>query len=135
MKNSFHLLFVVLLVVIWSCGGGKTGSNDESAEKSQSEAKSLKKNKAGDELISSCEDFLDSYEEWVNLYIEAIRAYKDDPFNKDKMTKYMQAMTEASVWAEDWVKLHTCAMQEKYQKRFQEIADKAEKELEGMGLE
>jgi hypothetical protein len=135
MKKLLNLLFVISLVIIWSCGGGKTGGSDESAEKSPSEAKSLKKSKAGDELISSCEDFLDSYEEWVDLYIEAIRAYKDDPLNKDKMTKYMQAMTEASVWAEDWVKLHTCAVQEKYQKRFQEIADKAEKELEGMGFE
>jgi tRNA U54 and U55 pseudouridine synthase Pus10 len=135
MKKLLNLLFVISLVIIWSCGGGKSGSSDESTEKSQSETKSMKKSKTEDELISSCEDFLDSYEEWVDLYIEAIRAYKDDPLNKDKMTKYMQAMTEASVWAEDWVKLHTCAVQEKYQKRFEEIADKAEKELEEMGFE
>jgi hypothetical protein len=134
MKKILNLLFVISLVVVWSCGGGKSGGSDESDEKSASEAKSLKKSKAGDELISSCEDFLDSYEEWVDLYIEAIRAYKDDPLNKDKMNKYMQAMTEESVWAEDWVKLHTCAMQEKYQKRFEEIADKAARELEGMGF-
>ena len=135
MKKLLSLLFVASLMIICSCGGGKSGNNEESQEESSSEAKSMKKDKAGDNLISTCEDFLDSYEEWVDLYIEAMRDYKENPYDKDKMTKYMQAMTEASVWAQDWVKLHTCAMQLKYQKRFEEIADRVNKELEAMGIE
>jgi len=136
MKKLLSLLFVASLIIIYSCGGGKSGNKDEpSEERSSTEAKSMKKDKAGDDLISNCEDFLDSYEKWVDLYLEAIRGYKENPYDKDKMTKYMQAMTEASVWAQDWVKLHTCAMQDKYQKRFEEIADRVNKELEAMGIE
>jgi hypothetical protein len=135
MKKLLSLLFIASLVTICSCGGGTSGNRDESSEKSSTEAKSLKKGKAGNDLVSTCEDFLDSYEEWIDLYIEAIREYKENPYDKDKMTKYMQAMTEASEWGQDWVKLHTCAMQEKYQKRFEEIADRATKELEEMGIE
>ncbi len=135
MKKLLSLLFVASLVIFYSCGGGKSSDRDESSGKSSTEAKSLKKSKTGDDLISTCEDFLDSYEEWVDLYIEAIKEYRENPYDKDKMTKYMQAMTEASVWTQDWVKLHTCAMQEKYQKRFEEIADRANRELKEMGIE
>ena len=135
MKKILSMLFITLILISFSCGGGKTGGEEKSSEESTKETKS-KKIKGGDtELISTCEDFLDRYEKWVDLYIEALKAYKENPFDAETMQKYTEAMSEASVWAQDWTKLHVCAMKEKYQKRFEEIADKATKALEEIGAE
>ncbi len=131
MKKLLGLLFIASMLIFFSCGGGKTGSEEESSKEARS-----KKIKGGDaELISTCDEFLDHYEEWVDLYIKALKEYKENPFDSETVKKYSEAMSEASVWAQDWTKMHVCAMKEKYQKRFEEIADKATKALEEIGAE
>ena len=135
MKKLLGLLFILSLLIFFSCTGGKSGGEEESSEKSSKETKAKKKKSKDAELISTCEDFLDRYEEWVDLYIEALRAYKENPFDAEALNKYTESMSEASVWAQDWTKLHVCAAREKYQKRFEEIADKASKALEEIGAE
>lgn len=135
MKKLSGLLFILAFIFLFSCGGEKSGSEKESKEETSEEVSSKKKKSKKDETISSCEEFLDRYEEWIDLYIAALKAYKENPFDSEAMKKYTDAMSEASVWAQDWSKLHVCAMREKYQKRFEEIADKAEKALEEIGAE
>ena len=135
MKKLLGLLFIASLLISFSCGGGKTGGKEKSSKESTKEKKS-KKIKEGDaELITTCEDFLDRYEEWVDLYIEVLKAYKENPYDAETLNKYSETMSEASVWAQDWTKMHVCAMKEKYRKRFEEIADKASKALEELGFE
>jgi tRNA U54 and U55 pseudouridine synthase Pus10 len=135
MKNILSILFIASLLFFFSCGGEKSGGKEKYEEESSKEAKSKKKKSRDTEVISTCDDFLDRYEEWVDLYIEALKAYKENPFDSETMKRYSEAMSEASVWAQDWSKLHVCAMREKYQKRFEEIADKANKALEEIGAE
>jgi tRNA U54 and U55 pseudouridine synthase Pus10 len=135
MKKLSGLLFILAFIILFSCGGEKSGSEKESKKESSEEVSSKKKKSVDDETISSCNEFLDRYEEWVDLYIAALKAYKENPFDSETMKKYTEAMSEASVWAQDWSKMHVCAMREKYQKRFEEIADKAEKALEEIGAE
>ena len=135
MKKLLGLLFIVSLLISFSCGGGKTGGEEKSSKESTKEKKSKKEKSSSKEIISTCEDFLDRYEEWVDLYIAALKAYKENPFDSETMQKYTEAMSEASVWVEDWTKMYTCAAREKYQKRFEEIADKASKALEEIGAE
>jgi len=135
MKKLLGLLFIASLLISFSCGGEKTGGEEKSSKESKKETKSKKKKSSSKELISTCEDFLDRYEEWVDLYIEVLKAYKENPFDAETLNKYSETMTEASVWAQDWTKMHVCAMKEKYQKRFEEIADKASKALEEIGIE
>ncbi|UCH14386.1 MAG: hypothetical protein JSV22_00095 [Bacteroidales bacterium] len=135
MKKLLGLLFIASLLIFFSCGREKSGSEEESSKESSEETKSKKKKGGDAELISNCEDFLDRYEEWVDLYIAALKAYKENPMDAEAMQKYSESMSEAAVWAQDWTKLHTCAMKEKYQKRFEEIADKANKAIEDMGFE
>lgn len=134
MKTLLSLLFIASLLIFFSCSGGKSGSEEESSEESSKETKSKKKS-SGTELISSCDDFLDRYEEWVDLYIEVLKAYKENPYDAETMNKYAETMSEASVWAQDWTKLHVCAAREKYRKRFEEIGDKVSKALDELGAE
>jgi hypothetical protein len=134
MKKFLGLLFITSLIFFFSCGGEKSESKEKS-KKSQEET-GTKKIKGGDSgSISTCDDFLNRYEEWVDLFIAALKAYKKNPFDSETMKKYSEAMSEASVWVDDWTKMHVCAMKEKYQKRFEEIADKANKALEDIGAE
>ncbi len=135
MKKFLGLLFIASLIFFFSCGGEKSEGKEKSKEESQVETVSKKIKGGGSGSISTCDDFLDRYEEWINLYIAALKAYKENPFDSETMKKYSEAMSEASVWAEDWTKMHACAMKEKYQKRFEEIADKANKALEDLGAE
>ena len=138
MKKLLSILFIASLLIFFSCSGGKSGSEEESSEESSKETKSKKKS-SGTELISSCEDFLDRYEEWIALYIQALKevlkAYKENPYDAETMNKYAETMSEASVWAQDWTKLHVCATREKYRKRFEEIGDKVSKALDELGAE
>ena len=69
------------------------------------------------------------------MYIEVLKAYKEDPFDDETVNKYNKTMLEAPIWAQDWTKLHVCAANEKFQKRFEEIGDKVSKALEEMGAE
>ncbi len=135
MKKFLTLLFIASILISFSCGGEKTGGEEKSSEESKKESMSKKKENDTKEIISTCEDFLDRYEEWLDLYIEALKAYKENPFDTETMQKYTEAMAEASVWAQNWTKMYTCAASEKYQKRFEEIADKASKALEEIGVE
>ena len=134
MKKLLSSLFIASLLIFFSCSGGKSGSEEKSSEKSSKETKSEKKSR-GTELIASCDDFLDRYEEWVDLYIEVLKAYKQNPYDAETMNKYAETMSEASVWAQDWTKLHVCATREKYRKRFEEIGDKVSKALDELGAE
>lgn len=135
MKNLIELLFFVLLVIIYSCGGGTTSDIDESDKESGKELKSEKKGKSSSEVIKDCDDFLDRYEEWITLYIKVLKDYKKNPYDSKAMVKYSEAMQEAATWAQDWANLSTCIYNKKYQKRFEEIAEKANKELEELGFE
>ena len=134
MKKLISLLCFVTLVIIYSCSGGSASGEKESSDKASEEVKNDKKGK-GSGAIKDCDDFLDRYEEWITLYIEALKEYQQNPMDSKAMMKYTAAMSEASTWAQDWTKLHACAYNEKYQKRFEEIADEASKAMEELGFE
>jgi len=51
-------------------------------------------------------------------------------------SEYMKLAQEGMNWMTQWnSKLYYCASKEKYQKRFDEISEKAEKKLKEMGIE
>jgi hypothetical protein len=139
MKKFIHLLFLVSLFIIFSCGGGTTSEDKESSgevsEEASEEATTEKSDKPGDKVLKDCDDFLDSYEEWITLYIQVLKEYQKNPYDSKTIAKYTEAATEAAKWAEDWTKLHTCMYNEKYQKRFEEIAASISKSLEEEGIE
>ncbi len=134
MKKLISLLCFVSLVIIYSCGGGSTSSDKESAGEASEDVTTKKSIKESDKEIKNCDDFLDSYEEWITLYIQVLKEYQKNPYDSKTIMKYTEAATEAAKWSQDWTKLHTCMYNEKYQKRFEEIAAKVSKSMEELGL-
>ncbi len=135
MKKFISILCFVLLAVIYSCGGGSTSGDKESSDEASEKVQSGKSSKEKGEAIADCDDYLDQYEKWIILYIEALKEYKENPHDNKTLMKFSEAMSEAPRWAEEWINLHACAYNEKYQKRFEEIANKANKAMEELNFE
>lgn len=100
-----------------------SSSDEETDKKASSDLKNL-----------SCDEFLDKYEKWVNEFLEYAAKAKENPMDTKLLTEYSKKAQEASEWVMNWTSLVKCADDEKYEKRFQEISDNAEKKIEELGL-
>lgn len=84
----------------------------------------------------NCDEFIDQYEEWTDDYIKLLESYMKNPMDAALSQKFMEQGEKAAFWMNQWTsKLVSCASQDKYQKRFDEISEKVEKKLKEMGLE
>jgi hypothetical protein len=130
-------LFVFAAVIMTSCGGNKSSEKEpeeilneleESLEDSFEQGADVKK-------FKDCDEFLDGYEKWVDAYVVFLEQYLKNPTDADLLQKYMKIMGEAAQWTTDWTNLISCAQEEKYQKRFDEISEKTEKKMKELGLD
>ena len=132
MKTVLSIILCTTLVFT-SCGTNQ--SNDKSVrETDQSSNKSLE----SDDLkkAKDCDEFIDQYEEWMDDYIILIDKYLKNPMDATLMEEYMKVAEESISWMSQWsTNLAYCASIEKYQKRFDEISEKAEKKLKEMGID
>lgn len=132
MKFFIPILFLTALLFT-SC------SNKQSKEESTKDSdpiseESLENNDL--EEAKNCDEFIDQYEEWMDDYVELIEKYMKNPMDAALSEEYMKLAQEGMNWMNQWnSKLLYCASMEKYEKRFEEISDKAEKKLEEMGIE
>ncbi|UCG27153.1 MAG: hypothetical protein JSV24_09270, partial [Bacteroidales bacterium] len=106
-----------------ACGGG---SSDKETQKSDEE---MIEEEATDEKIADCDEFLDKYDEWMNDYVDFLEAYMSGSNDPELAQKYTEVAQEAAGWASQWSGLAACVMNETYQKRFEEIAAKAEEKM------
>ncbi|MCK5171210.1 MAG: hypothetical protein KAQ75_15130, partial [Bacteroidales bacterium] len=82
------------------------------------------------------DEFIDQYEKWMDDYIKMIDKYIKNPTDATLLNEYMKLAQEGMTWMNQWNgKLSYCASKEKYQERFDEITEKAEKKLKEMGIE
>lgn len=126
-KITYLLAFSVFLLV--SCGTSSSKSENESSSKEveiNDDTKSVAKN---------CDEFLDQYEEWNNESIKLLEAMIKNPMDMELTNKYMMLGSEAMEWTSNWSNFYDCAAKEKYQKRFDEIAEKTEQKLKELGLD
>lgn len=123
MKKIIYLFLFLGIFVFCACGGG---SSDKDSQKTEEE---MAEEEATDETIADCDEFLDKYEEWMTDYIEFLEAYMSGSDDPELGEKYNQVAQEAAGWASQWAGLSACMMSEKYQKRFEEIAGKAEAKM------
>jgi hypothetical protein len=93
-----------------------------------------KKNTENEVGLNTCEEFLAHYEEWIDLYLEVINDYFNNPSDEISANRYMELMQEGLEWSTKWEKLVECADDEKYKQRFEEISKEVENKLEGLGL-
>lgn len=115
MKN---LLFIFSLLFLFACGGNKAEDGDSG---------SGEKIEATDG--SSCDEFLDDYEEWAEKIVDIFKKAKEDPTNEEYSKQMMEASQEISKWSEKWTELYDCTNDEKYAKRMEKIKEKIEKEM------
>ncbi|MCK4569549.1 MAG: hypothetical protein KAT76_04610 [Bacteroidales bacterium] len=132
MKNLFYV-FLMLSFFLFSCGGSSeqaAGDSDEAVKTEQSEDVSDE----GDLTVNDCDDFLDKYDQWTDDYLKVLKAYFEDPTNLTISEEYLELTESMTTWYTDWTNYAQCASQEKYQERFEEIADKLEKGMEEIGI-
>ncbi|MEN8157251.1 MAG: hypothetical protein ABFS10_09875 [Bacteroidota bacterium] len=127
------ILFTTLLFT--SCGSNKSNEKDKSVDASeQSTDESAKSDDS--EKAKTCEEYIDQYEEWTDNYIKLVEKYMKNPMDSELSEEFMTLSQEGALWMERWSgELVDCASQEKYQKRVDEISEKAEKKLEELGIE
>jgi len=132
MKTVMSIIFCTALLFT-SCGSNQsneksTRDTDQSSDKSI-ESSDLKNAK-------DCDEFIDQYEKWMDDYIVLIDKYLKNPMDATLMEEYMTVAEESIDWMSQWsTNLSYCASIEKYQKRFDEISEKAEKKLKEMGID
>ncbi len=127
---------MVLGFLLSACSGGQQQNNensDEGVSTEQSTADEGESSKAG--AISDCDEFLDRYEEWTEDYLDVVEAYMKDPTNITLSQEYLEVAESAATWSQEWVNYISCAREEKYQKRYDEISDKIEKRMKELGLD
>ena len=132
MRTFMSIIFCTALLFT-SCGTNQS-KEESAADTDQSSIKSIK----GKELqkAKDCDEFIDQYEKWMDDYIILIDKYMKDPMDATLMQEYMTVAEESINWMSQWsTNLAYCASMEKYQKRFDEISEKAEQKLKEMGIE
>ena len=131
MKKILSVLFVTALLFS-SCGYKKAA--DEARENLKEAAEEMGIESDFKEA-KNCDEFVDQYEEWMENYLKFLEEYLKNPMDAAKSQEYMKLAQEAMNWAAQWnTKFLNCASKEKYQKRFEEISEKAEKKIKELGL-
>lgn len=131
MKKIVILIFCAFLIV--ACGQNKKAKTE--TERLQKEMSEITGQPISEDA-KNCDEFIDQYEKWTDDYLKFLEKYMKNPMDPDLMNKYMELAQQGTDWAMQWNgKLGMCATKEKYQKRFDEISDKMEKEMKKLGLE
>ncbi|MBN2165052.1 MAG: hypothetical protein JW717_02125 [Marinilabiliaceae bacterium] len=129
--NRLVGIFFILSLIMFSCGGNKTDQkgSEEITTEAQDESSSLEKAK-------DCDEFIDQYEKWMDNYLILVEKYMKNPMDQVLSQEYLKLAQEASNWAQQWsTGFAMCAANEKYEERFEAIAQKAEKKMKELGLE
>ena len=130
MKTLMPILFCSVMLFS-SCGGKQAAKGGEDSAVKDTEVVSEELSEAKD-----CDEFVDQYDKWMDDYLKMIDKYMKNPMDAALSQKFMEQGEKAAFWMNQWTsKLVSCASQDKYQKRFDEISEKVEKKLKEMGLE
>jgi hypothetical protein len=135
MKTFMSIIFFTAMLLT-SCGNSQ--SKEEKEESTNETDLILDQSAETSDLkeAKNCDEFIDQYEEWMDNYIILIDKYLKNPMDATLSQDYMKQAQKGIVWMNQWnSKLTYCASKEKYQKRFDEISEKAEKKLKEMGIE
>jgi len=129
----------ILLIAIISClglfGCGEKTSDTEKEANAILEAETAEKAISNSEEIKSCEDFLDTYENWTNDLLELMAEHKDDPVGLATSTQYINTMTLGVNFIQDWGVISTsCAMNSSYASRMEAIQERMEKRQVELGF-
>lgn len=133
MKTMITILFCSALLFS-SCGSNQ--SVEEQNEKSVDSTEKTSTQSLEMDEAKNCDEFIDQYEEWSDDYIELLEKYMKNPMDASLSQEFMEQAEKAAFWMNQWnSKLVYCASKDEYQKRFDEITDRADKKLKELGIE
>ena len=126
-------ILVSIAMMFSSCGNNQS-TEDKIEESTEAMSEAIE---AGEfKEAKDCDEFIDQYAKWMDDYIKVIEKYMDDPMDAAMAEEFQNVAIEGASWMTQWsTNLMYCASEEKYQKRFDEISEKAEKKLKEMGIE
>lgn len=143
MKNILYL-FVLSMFLLSSCGnsghenkenqqatGEEVTVTEEVTETDNGEVEAVEE----ETEISTCDEFLDRYEAWVDDYLDLLEKFKKNPADPDLSQKYLQVTNELADWSQEWFKYIDCNDTKEYEKRFEAISDKVDKKMKELGYE
>jgi len=120
--------------MIFSSCGGSQSAEDKIEELNEAMGEAIENSDF--KVAKDCDEFIDQYEKWMDDYIKVIDKYMKDPMDATVAEEFQKVAMEGVNWMTQWTSnLTYCASEEKYQKRFEEISDKADKKLKEMGIE
>lgn len=126
---------LVATFILVSCGGSKKDVKEDAQNVLEEVIEDAEESSEFAEA-KNCDEFIDQYEEWMDNYIDLLDKYMKNPMDATLMEDYMKVAEEGTNWMTQWTtKLMPCAAKEKYQKRFDEISERADKKLAEMGIE
>jgi len=129
--KKFISIVLLASLLFTACESNEAKDKEKNSSIEISDEDSKKMGEAKD-----CDEFIDQYEEWMEDYIAMIDKYMKNPTDATLLNEYMKLAQEGMTWMSQWnSKLYYCASQDKYQERFDEISEKAEKKLKELGLE
>ena len=135
--NKIYLVLITLIFALLSCGGSEGKENSEISDEDNNEnmEEAMEGYLEGQtSKYKNCDEFLDAYEKWIDAYLEVLEKYMKNPMDPTLSEEYLNSAQELQSWTMEWMKIYTCAMNKKYQKRFETIAEKAEKKMKEIGL-
>ena len=131
MKTYFLFIFFAAMLFT-SCG------NNASKDDKQKPTEEVLKSAEDEDLkeAKNCDEFIDQYEEWMDSYIALLEKYMKNPMDAKLGEEFMKLAEESMFWMEQWNgKLAVCASKDKYEKRFNEISERAEKKMKELGID
>lgn len=136
MKRFIILLAISLVMGNLACK--KKQKTEESEEKitiDMSSEEVTKSDLVNEEKSGDCDDFIDEYEEWMENYVALLGKHKDNPTALVSSPEYTSMTMDMINWSSRWRELAIdCATDPDYERRFNEIQEKADKEMEALGI-
>ena len=125
---------LISTAMIFSSCGGSQSTEDKIEELNEAMGEAMENSDF--KVAEDCDEFIDQYEKWMDDYIKVIDKYMNDPMDATVAEEFQKVALEGVNWMTQWTSnLTYCASEEKYQKRFDEISDKADKKLKEMGID
>ena len=129
MKKYITILLIASLFA--ACGGNNAKEEAKKLQEEMAEETGVEFEEA-----KNWDEFIDQYEEWMDNYLVFMEKYVKNPMDATLTTEYMKLSQEGMNWMTQWTsKLYVCSSNEKYQKRFDEISEKADKKMQELGFE
>ncbi len=130
MKKISYLLSLSLFLLLFVSCGTSSSKSSENNSSDKIEITDEEKN-----IAKNCGEFLDQYEEWTDKSLKLLEAYIKNPMDMELANDYMKLATEGMNWTTRWSNYYGCAAKEKYNKRFEEIAEKVDRKMKELGLD